>query len=130
MLHQAINLFRLAAVAILATICAGVILAKAPDETIHAPTGKPVMVDGKIGTEEWNDVAAAEIPGGRLYLKTSGEFVYIAVQFPTGRSGFTDIYIASKDGTIHDLHASAKLGERQLQGGKWPEWSDWWNNRG
>jgi hypothetical protein len=35
------------------------------------------------------------------------------------RSGFTDIYIASADGTIHDLHASAKLGERKLEGGKW-----------
>jgi hypothetical protein len=61
-----------------------------------------------------------DIPGGaRLYIKTSGEFVYVAVQFPAGRSGFTDIYIASADGTIHDLHASAKLGERKLEGGKW-----------
>jgi hypothetical protein len=131
MLHQAINLFRLAAVAILATICARVILAKTAEEVVHVPTGKPVMVDGKIGPEEWNDAAAEEVPsGGRLYLKTSGEFAYIAVQFPAGRSGFTDLYIASPDGTIHDLHAFPKLGERRLEGGKWPEWSDWWNNRG
>jgi len=129
--HQATNLFRLAAVAILATICAGVTLAKTPEEIVHVPTGKPVMVDGKIGPGEWSDAAEAEVPSGaRLYIKTSGDFVYVAVQFPAGRSGFTDIYITSEDGGIYDLHASAKMGERRLDGGKWPEWSDWWNNRG
>jgi len=63
MLHQA-NLFRLAAVAIFATICARVILAKTAEEVVHVPTGKPVTVDGKIGPEEWNDAAVAEIPSG------------------------------------------------------------------
>ena len=129
--HQATNLFRLAAVAIVATICAGVTLAKTPEEIVHVPTGKPVMVDGKIGPGEWSDAAETDVPGGaRLYLKTSGDLVYVAVQFPAGRSGFTDIYITSEDGGIYDLHASAKLGERRLDGGKWPEWSNWWNNQG
>jgi hypothetical protein len=129
--HQATNLFRLAAIAILVTMCAGVTLAKAPEEIVHVPAGKPVMVDGKIGPGEWSDAAEAEGPGGaRLYIKTSGDFVYVAVQFPAGRSGFTDIYLTSEDGGVYDLHASAKLGERRLDGGKWPEWSNWWNNRG
>jgi hypothetical protein len=45
--------------------------------------------------------------------------------------GSQTLYIASEDGSIHDLHASAKLGERELQGGKWPgDWRNWWNNRG
>jgi hypothetical protein len=106
-------------------------LAKTPEELVHVPTGKPVMVDGKIWPGEWSDAAEAEVPGGaRLYIKTSGDFVYVAVQFPAGRSGFTDIYITWEDGGIYDLHASAKLGERRLDGGKWPEWSNWWNNRG
>jgi hypothetical protein len=66
----------------------------------------------------------------RLYIKISEDFVYVAVQFPAGRSGFTDIYITSEDGGIYNLHASAKLGERRLDGGKWPEWSNWWEQPG
>jgi hypothetical protein len=72
-----------------------------------------------------------KIPSGaRLHIKVSGAFVYVAVQFPARRSGFTDVYIASEDGSIHDLHASAKLGERQLHDGTWSEWRNWWNNQG
>jgi len=84
-----------------------------------------------IGPGEWSDAAEVKMPrGARLYIKLSGDFVYVAVQFPATRSGFTDLYIAPEDGSIHDLHASAKLGERQLHDGKWPEWRNWWNNRG
>ena len=129
--QQGTRLFGLAVVVALVTIWATAILAKTSEEIVHVPTGKPVMVDGKIWPGEWSDAAEAEVPGGaRLYIKTSGDFVYVAVQFPAGRSGFTDIYITSEDGGIYDLHASAKLGERRLDGGKWPEWSNWWNNRG
>jgi hypothetical protein len=63
-------------------------------------------------------------------VKSSGEFVHVGVRFPEGRSGFTGLYVAAQGGGIYDLHASAKLGERQLQSGKWPECSNWWNNRG
>ena len=131
MSHQRIGLWRLALVVILVAMGVGLVYAQTPAEIVHVPRGKAVMVDGKIGAEEWSDAAEVKIPGGsRLYTKTSGEFVYLAVQFPAGRSGFTDVYIASEDGSIHDLHASAKLGERQLAGGKWPEWTNWWNNHG
>jgi len=121
----------LAVVVILVTVWVGAASAKPPEEIVHVPTGKPVMVDGKIGPGEWSDAAEVKMPsGGRLYIKVAGEFVYVAVQFPATRSGFTDLYIASQDGSIYDLHASAKLGERKLQGGKWPDWRNWWNNRG
>jgi hypothetical protein len=129
--EQGTRLFGLAVVVALVTLWATAILAKTPEEIVHVPTGKPVMVDGKIGPGEWSDAAEAKVPGGaRLYIKTSGDFVYVAVQFPAGRFGLMDIYITSEDGGIYDLHASAKLGERRLDGGKWPKWSNWWNNRG
>jgi hypothetical protein len=113
------------------TVCAGVVLAKTQEAIVHVPTGKPVMVDGKIGPGEWSDAVEVRMPGGaRLNIKTAGDFVYIAVQFPAGKSGFTDLYIASEDDSAYDLHASAKLGERKLQAGKWPDWSNWWTNRG
>ena len=89
------------------------------------------MIDGRIEPGEWSDAAEVKMPGNAcLYLKSSGEFVYVAVRLPEGRSGFTDLYVVSKDSGIYDLHASAKLGERQLQNGKWLDWSDWWNNQG
>ena len=98
---------------------------------VRVPSGKPVMVDGKIEPGEWSDAAEVNMPdGGRLYLKFVDDFVCVAVLFPASRSGFTDLYIASEGGNIDDLHASAKLGERRLHDGKWPDWNRWWNNNG
>jgi len=123
--------FGLGVVVILSTVLIGVMLPDTPEKIIHVPVGKPVIVDGKIEPGEWSDAAEVKMPNeARLCLKVSGEFVYVAVQFPASRSGFTDLYIASADGSIYDLHASAKLGERQLHNGKWPEWNNWWNNHG
>jgi len=99
--------------------------------TVSVPDGKPVMLDGKLEPGQWSDATQVEMGGGaRLRLKTSQQFAYIAVEFPATRSGFTDLYVALPDGRIYDLHASAKLGERRLLQGKWPEWRDWWNNKG
>jgi hypothetical protein len=51
-------------------------LSEDPEEIVHVPTGKPVMVDGKIGPGEWSDAAEVKIPsGGRLCIKISGESV-------------------------------------------------------
>ena len=101
------------------------------EELVRVPAGKPVMVDGKIERGEWSDAAEVKMrDGARLYLKSAGDFVCVAVLFPTSRSGFTDLYIASEGGNIDDLHASAKLGERRLHNGKWPDWNSWWNNDG
>src|SRR5712692_3868068 len=98
MRHQRTRRSGLAVVVIIATVWGGGVLAKTPKGIVHVPTGKPVMVDGKIGPGEWSDAEEVKIPSGaRLYIKVSGEFVYVAVQFPARRSGFTDIYIASED---------------------------------
>lgn len=120
----------LAAVVILFTTWIGTQSGNSQEKIVRVPSGKPVMVDGRIEPREWNDAVEVKMPdGARLYLKCAGEFVYVAVQFPASRSGFTDLYIASKDGNIDDMHASAKLGERRLHDGKWPDWSIWWNNQ-
>ena len=121
----------LGVIVILSTVGIGAMLAETPEEIIHLSVGKPVMVDGNIEPGEWSDAVEVKMPNdARLYLKVSGEFVYVAVQFPAARSGFTDLYIAPAGGSPFDLHASAKLGERQFDNHKWPEWSNWWNNQG
>lgn len=77
------------------------------------------MVEGKIEPGEWSDTAQVKMPNdARLYLKVPDEFVYVAVQFPASRWGFTDLYLASAGGSLHDLHASAKLGKRELHNDK------------
>jgi len=121
----------LGAVVLLLTTWIGAASANTPEGIVRVPTGKAVMVDGKIEPGEWSDAAKVEMPGNAcLYLKYSGEFMYLAVRLPEGRSGFTDLYVVSEEGGIYALHASAKLGERQLQNGKWSEWGNWWNNQG
>lgn len=98
---------------------------------ITVPRGRTVMIDGKISGDEWIDAGHVELGGsGHLFFKTAGQYVYFAVQLPNNRSGFVDLYLAPAGGKLYDLHSSAKLGERALAGGHWPEWNSWWNNRG
>jgi hypothetical protein len=97
---------------------------------VRAPRSSTiVMVDGKLSATEWKDAARVEVPEvATLYFKQAGGFVYIAVEYIKSPSGIVDLYLSPGDGHVYDLHASAKLGERELQQGKWPDWV-WWNNR-
>jgi hypothetical protein len=98
---------------------------------LTVPHGRSVMIDGKISGNEWADAAHVELgAGGRLFFKTSGQYVYLAIRLPSNRSGFVDLYLAPGDGKLYDLHSSAKLGQRVFSGTDWPEWSTWWNNSG
>ncbi len=97
--------------------------------SVQASVGKPVMVDGRLSPGEWSDAAKLELAAdfGTVYVKRSGEFVYIALELADQNQLSTvDMYLSSPDGAIYDLHASAKLGERLFKNG-WSEWT-WWNN--
>lgn len=96
---------------------------------VDVPAGMPVMIDGKYDAAAWRDAAAVDMgQGAAMHIKTTGAFVLIAIALPDSETGFTDLYLAPGDGTLLDLHASAKLGERQRQPGGWPEFETWWNN--
>src|SRR6266498_39168 len=96
---------------------------------IELPQNSPaVIVDGVFSEGEWQKAAQLEVPGtADLYFQGSPDFVYIAVRYTKSASGIVDLYLSPQDGEIYDLHASAKLGERQLRDGAFPDWS-WWNN--
>jgi hypothetical protein len=100
----------------------------AKDLQVRVPLTSPaVMIDGAFSKAEWEHAAVVEVPGiARLYFQRSDEFVYVAAEYTHSPSGIVDLYI-SAHGEIYDLHASAKLGERQLHAGTFPEWT-WWNN--
>lgn len=57
--------------------------------------------------------------GAGLYLKCGGEFVDVAVQFPTSRSGVTDLYIASEDGSIRRARIRLMLDMSLESGGEY-----------
>jgi hypothetical protein len=92
---------------------------------IPVPKGSAVMIDGKLEPGEWSDARkTAFLNGAVLYSKLHEHFLLLAIVFPQGKYGFTDLFM---DHDL-DLHASAKLGERrQNPNGTWPEWT-WWNN--
>ena len=88
-----------------------------------------VMIDGVFSQGEWQNAISVDVPGtAKLYFQRSVDFVYIAVQYTNSPSGIVDLYLSPREGEVYDLHASAKLGERQLRGTTFSDWS-WWNNR-
>jgi hypothetical protein len=103
--------------------------AKVSAASILIPRGAHVLIDGKLGPDEWADarrVAAADSVA--IYLKRDLNYLYVAVQ-PTAGSFSVDLYFdRGEAAAVLDLHASAKLGEREGWFGQWPEWT-WWNNR-
>ena len=99
------------------------------DLHIQVPlTSSAVMIDGVFSEGEWQHAVSVDVPGtAKLYFQRSADFVYIAVQYTNSPSGIVDLYLSPREGEIFDLHASAKLAERQLSGNMFPDWR-WWNN--
>lgn len=96
----------------------------------HVPRGNPVMVDGNLEQAEWDDALVTDIPElMRVRVKQSDQYVYLAVELENRDDGVLDLYLSPSAGSVYDLHASAKLGERRLTGHVWPAW-EWWNNAG
>ncbi len=100
-------------------------------DVIKVPSGKPVLIDGKCKTEEWKDAAELSMSKDyRLFLKKTDDYVFVCVAPLTESNLMVDLYLSAADKKLYTLHASAKLGERVLEGDKWKEWTndwDWWN---
>lgn len=97
-------------------------------QPLHVPRGKPVLLDGKIAAE-WDDAISMKLSDlATLYVKQSEEYLWLALKL-SAPDGAVDLYLSPTDGAIYDLHSSAKLGERRLVDGAWPDWR-WWNNGG
>jgi uncharacterized protein (TIGR02246 family) len=96
--------------------------------TIKIPQGKPALVDGKCGAEEWKDAAELIISDNyKLYFKRTDDYVFVCVKPARETRFIVDLYLSPVKGELYTLHASAKLGERAMEGGKWKEWTDDWN---
>jgi hypothetical protein len=106
----------------------------APLEVVQVPIGRPALTDGRCPSQEWGDAREVALSDSvKLLVKQSGEFVFACLSFTRPAMSSLDLYLEPAGGGLHNLHASAKLGERMLQNGgsgpAWPEWT-WWNHQG
>lgn len=92
---------------------------------VSVPNGSSILLDGKVSSGEWND--AVKLPDA-IYLKRDSKYLYLAVETSEFGPVSVDLYF-NLDKTDHslNLHASAKLGEREGMLDSLPEW-EWWNN--
>lgn len=103
-------------------------------QTLKVPNGNHVMIDGRCDAAEWKD--AAELPAPedfRLLFKKNQDYVYICIDSLKPSNFMMDLYFAPDAKRAYTLHASAKLGEMQMEGRKWKEFTtdyDWWNVQG
>ena len=90
-----------------------------------------VMLDGRIEQREWDKALKVKVSDSlSLYFQQDASNLYLALANPHGQQTLmmVDFYVEPEDKVLVNLHASAKLGERTLQGQDYGDW-DWWNNR-
>jgi hypothetical protein len=94
------------------------------------PHGHGILIDGRLDATEWADACEIRVtPTYRLLVKYDTAYLYLAVVRSTPTVFGVNLYLALPESTAyHNLHASAKLGERLGRRDAWPDWV-WWNNR-
>lgn len=108
-----------------------IVLSVSAQGVVKVPDGQPVLIDGKCKSEEWKDATELIMPKDyKLFFKKTNDYVFICVASPQESNFMVDLYLSAADAKLYTLHASAKLGERMLEGDKWKEWTDdgnWWD---
>lgn len=104
-------------------------LAAAAPAPIKADKAGPILVDGSCDDAGWARAKAYELGhGATLRIAANADFLFLCVAPPAGSYSTVDVYLRDADGRLHNLHASAQLGERVKDAAGWPDY-DWWNNR-
>jgi hypothetical protein len=94
----------------------------APAQTVKLAPTSAAVTDGKIEDAEWKDASGFDLTGGgRVFFKTDGNLVYVAVRGI--KPGWLHLYLSeAEDKDIQVLHASAALGRvvyRKDKAGLW-----------
>jgi hypothetical protein len=108
--------------------------ASVSEVSVPETDGRPVMIDGLFTTGEWDDAFAREAGEGvTLYLKQEKGHVFIGIRCGGLGTSVVDLFIQPTGNEIHQLHASAQIGEIVLSGpgeedprfawGYSPEWT-------
>ena len=92
---------------------------------IRVPESRPtpVLLDGQLSPDEWSDAVAVPIGGSiRLLVKQTGGHLFLAVATGTRVPRPVDVFLEDAAGGLHQLHASAQIGERTLPDTLWTDW--------
>jgi hypothetical protein len=104
-------------------------------QSVSVPTsdGRPVMTDGILEAEEWEDAYELAMGGTALLMvKEHRGHVFVGVDCGSlGKPFVVNLYLKAPGAEILQLHASAQLGERVLavEGEEDPPWV-WGNSSG
>ncbi len=95
--------------------------------TINA-TNKAPLFDGRCNKDEWQSAIKFELPAKTaVYLMHDDDSLYVCAKGKAEDYTVIDIYVENAEtGYLHNLHASAQLGERTFKGKEWSK-PDRWN---
>lgn len=104
--------------------------ANASETRVINPTDKVPLFDGTCDKDEWQGATRIELPAQvSVYLMHDEDSLFVCAKGKAEDYTVSDLYIEhGKTGQLHNLHASAQLGERIFMGTDWSE-SDQWNLR-
>lgn len=100
-------------------------------DTTHIPSiQQPPLFDGRCEAKEWQQ--ALEIPlqeDTAIFLMHDQQYLYICAKGKARDYTAFDLYAKDAEtGEIFNLHASAQLSERKLEGAEWSE-TKFWNHQ-
>lgn len=105
-------------------------LAAAAPAPIQADSAGPILVDGSCADAGWAKARRHDLGhGATLRVAADANHVWLCVDPPAESYATVDLYLRDGQGAVHNLPASAQLGERVRGVGGWPDYS-WWNNSG
>jgi hypothetical protein len=86
--------------------------------------GNAVLVNGFIGSGEWDDAGKSALTDGHALLaKQDRHFVYFAIVAPAGtRHSGAELYVTDESGRIFSYHISSALGRREWRDGAWTDY--------
>jgi hypothetical protein len=94
-------------------------------------TDKAPLFDGRCSRDEWQAATKIELPAlVSVYLMHDQDSFFVCAKGKAEDYTVIDLYIEhAETGQLHNLHASAQLGERLLTDKAWSE-SEFWNLEG
>lgn len=93
-------------------------------------TDSAPLFDGRCGDDEWKTSTKIELPAQiSLRLMHDAQSLFVCAKGKDDDYTVIDLYIEDRaTGYLHNLHASAQLGERVYRNGEWSE-SEFWNHQ-